>query len=258
MKLGIKIHLGRDDLEIIKKLVKIYEFIEVYYTQHHLFSSTINKLFNHWVVHCPHHEDKINLALKKGISHVKSSIKFAGKIKAKYAIVHIGFLNKEQTKDKDLYIENAIKVIEKLNKFSEKYKVKLLVENVPLKSIAHVELGSNSKEIKRILEETGCGFCLDFPHAYHASVSYKINYKKFIRDMYKLKPTMFHLYDGIAKQEVDSHLPLGKGNLDIPFFLKFVRNEFVTLEITPPTLENYLNAIKYLKNIRIHKHYKSV
>jgi len=248
MKLGAKIHLGRDDLNIIKKLVKVYDFIEVYYTEHHLFNSTINKLSDNWIVHCPHHHDSINLALNKGINHVKSSIKFAEKIKAKYAIVHAGFLHTKQ--DKDFFIKNAIKVIKKLNDFSKKHKVKLLVENVPLRAIAAVEVGSNSEEMKLILKETGCGLCLDFSHAYHASVSYKIDYKKFIEDMYKLKPTMFHLYDGISGQEVDSHLPLGKGNLDIPFFLKFIKNEPVTLEISPPTLENYLDAIKYIKCLK--------
>jgi len=160
MKLGAKIHLGRDDLNIIKKLVKVYDFIEVYYTEHHLFNSTINKLSDNWIVHCPHHHDSINLALNKGINHVKSSIKFAEKIKAKYAIVHAGFLHTKQ--DKDFFIKNAIKVIKKLNDFSKKHKVKLLVENVPLRAIAAVEVGSNSEEMKLILKETGCGLCLDF------------------------------------------------------------------------------------------------
>jgi len=56
---------------------------------------------------------------------------------------------------------------------------------------------------------------------------------------------------GILGQEVDSHLPLGKGNLDIPFFLKFIKDESVTLEISPPSLENYLDAIEYLKGLNI-------
>lgn len=245
MKLGAKIHLGKDDLNIIKKLVKIYDFIEVYYTEHHLFNSTINKLFDHWIVHCPHHGDKINLALNKGVNHVKSSIKFAGKIKAKYAIVHAGQLGFEQ--DKDFFLRNAVKIIKNLNKLSKKYKVCLLVENLLLKDVNVTELDSNAEEMEFILNETGCGFCFDFSHAYHASVSYKIDYKRFIKEMYKSKPVMFHLYDGISGQELDSHLPLGKGNLDIPFFLKFIKNEFVTLEISPPTLENYLDAIKYLE-----------
>ena len=246
MKLGAKIHLGRDDLEIVKKLVKVYDFIEVYYTEHHLFNSTINKLFDHWIVHCPHHHDSINLALNRGVDHVKSSIKFAEKIKATHAIVHAGFLHVKQ--NKNFYIKNSIKVIKNLNEFAKKHKVELLVENVPLRAIAEIEVGSDAEEMELILKETGCGFCLDFSHAYHASVSYKTNYKKFIKDMYKLRPIMFHLYDGIAGQEVDSHLPLGKGNLDIPFFLSFVKNEFVTLELSPPTLENYLDAIEYLKS----------
>ncbi len=246
MKLGAKIHLGRDDLELVKKLVKLYDFIEVYYTEHHLFTSTINKLFDHWIVHCPHHHDSINLALNRGVDHLKTSIKFAENIKAKYAIVHAGFLHSEKNSKK--FLKNAIKIIKKLNDFSKKHKIELLVENVPLRSIAAIEVGTNAEEMELILNGTGCGFCLDFSHAYHASVSYKTNYKRFIKDLYKLKPVVFHLYDGVAGQEVDSHLPLGKGNLDIPFFLSFVKNEFVTLELSPPTLENYLNAIEYLKS----------
>ena len=244
MKLGAKLHIARDDIGMVKELAKDFDFIEVYYTRHHLKDSNIRKLSKKWIVHCPHHEDSINLALNRGVNHVKDSLLFAQKIGAKLAIVHPGFLDSDHRKD--FFIGKSIETIRKLRLFAKDHGVRLLVENLPLRSIANTELGSTPEEMERILEETGCGFVLDFAHAYHASVSHKKRYKKFIERFYKLRPTMFHLYDGHRGSERDSHLPFGRGNLDIAFFVKFIRNEPVTLEL-PTKLECYLDALEYLK-----------
>ena len=178
------------------------------------------------------------------MNHVKSSILFAQKIGAKLAIVHPGYLNSER--NKVFFIKKSIQTISKLRVFAKKHDVKLLVENLPLRSIANTELGSNPQEIGMIVEDTGCGFVLDFAHAHHASVSHKADYKKFVKDMYKIGPTMFHLYDGHAGSEVDTHLPLGKGDLDIKFFTKFIKKEPVTLETDHRPAEATLSRIARL------------
>jgi sugar phosphate isomerase/epimerase len=247
MKLGAKLHIARDDINMVKELVKDFDFIEIYYTKHHLENSNIKKLSDSWIVHCPHHEDSINLALNKGVNHVKDSILFAQSIGAKLAIVHPGFLDSDHKKD--FFLNESIEIIRKLRIFAKKHDIKLLVENLPLRSIANTELGSTPEEIEMILEGTGCGFVLDFAHAHHASVSHKQNYKKFIKGFYKLGPTMFHLYDGHSDSEIDNHLPLGKGDLDIAFFIKFIKKEPVTLEL-PTKMEYYIDALKYLKRFK--------
>jgi len=251
MKLGAKIDLKPEHSHLVKKLEKLFDFIEVYYKP--IAAEKIKKdlLSNtRFVVHAPHHADVVNLARlrKSNIKYIERSVVFASKIKARYVIVHPGYLPVTQKKRKSKYLENCIKNLKELKKFAEEYGIKILVENLPLKSVKNsLELCSTPQELKKILKKVKCGFVLDFSHAYHASISHKVDYKKFIREFVKLKPVMFHLYDGRANEEADSHLPLGEGNLDLPFFISFIKDEDVTLEISPPTLKNYVNALKYLK-----------
>jgi endonuclease IV len=135
---------------------------------------------------------------------------------------------------------NLVKELEKMFDFIEVYYKPISVESLE-------GSGATPEESTELVKKSNCGFVLDFAHAYHASVAYQIDYKEFVSDFMKLNPVMFHLYDGIAGQEYDTHLPLGKGNLDIPFFLSLIDDKDVTLEISPPTLENYIDALRYLK-----------
>ena len=51
MKLGPEIHIARDDIGLIKELSKLFDYIEVYYKEHHLKDSNIRKLSKEWIVH---------------------------------------------------------------------------------------------------------------------------------------------------------------------------------------------------------------
>lgn len=252
MKLGAKISLSRRNLRIVKNLIKDFDFIEVYYTPHHIADSSIFELDTEWVVHCPQHESFVNLAddIQTDVKKVKNSIDFASRINSKYAIVHAGFIDVMKINDKDNFIEKVANNLINLREYADSKNVELLLENLPFRYPPHwLHLGSTPGEIEHILNKSKCSFILDLPHAYHSSVSHNMDYKQFIRELYRFNPKMFHLYDGIYGQEGDSHLPLGKGNLDIRFFLEFIKSEPVTLEIAPPTLKNYRECVSYLSKI---------
>jgi sugar phosphate isomerase/epimerase len=256
MILGAKIDLKPKHLKFVNQLIHIYDFIEVYFTPDAVVDHN-DALATHekWIVHAPHHQHMVNLATGSETNKiVEKSIIFAGKLGAEYVIVHPGFLPKTELQNKESYEKNLLVNLKNLRKLCEKSSVQLLLENVPLiheKNFKYIDLCSTPQEMKIFLKESGCGFVLDFPHAYHASVSHKIDYKKFILEFMKLKPKIFHLYDGRASEELDTHLAFGQGNLDIPFFVSLIGDNRVTLEISPPTVDAYVDAQKYLKDLNL-------
>lgn len=238
MSFGAKISLN--DIQLAKKLSEIFNYIEVYY----LPDITPEEIPSvRYVVHAPNAKYSVDLAKKKdtNIKLVEEAIAFAGKINSKKVIVHIGSYSESAEK-------TIISNLKKLVKLAKKRDIRILVENLPLKSKYHpMQFGSKPEEINLILKKVRCGFVLDFSHACHAAFSHKTDHKRFILEFLKLKPEMFHLYDTIAEQEEDVHLPFGKGNLDIKFFLKLIRNEDVTIEASSQTLKDYLESIDFIK-----------
>jgi len=229
----------------LERVSKIFDFIEVYYLPFNPFTLDVSQIKTRWVVHSPHGAHGVNLAFAdSNIEKVKDAILLADKIGAKKLIVHPGEYREKL--DKKRMMEN----LKELNENCEWYGIRMLIENLPLMSDYEIlSAGALPKEIKEIIKKVKCGFVLDFSHAYHASISLKRDYKKFILDFMKLKPEHFHLYDSQASQEVDSHLPLGEGGLDIPFFVSLIKDEDVTLELEPQTLDVYLNALSYLRKL---------
>jgi len=179
------------------------------------------------------------------IEDVEKSIIFANKINSKRVIIHLGFYNGKKTNEKNLLTN-----LENLIKFSKKYKIKILIENVPLKSTSNtIQYGSTPEQIKSLLNKFDCGFVLDFSHAAHAAFSYKKEYKKFILEFMKLNPDMFHLYDTNINQEEDTHLQFGKGNFDISFLLSLIGDKDVTLEIDSPTYDNLIESKNFIEKL---------
>jgi sugar phosphate isomerase/epimerase len=107
-----------------------------------------------------------------------------------------------------------------------------LIENKPkigLKGEACI--GSSPEEIKRIVGETGLGFCLDVGHAINYSAWACLKYFDILDIFQSLKPKMYHLSDGDFHSEKDVHLNFGKGNFDLPYIIKKIPwNARVTIE----------------------------
>lgn len=238
MSFGAKI--GLENIQMANDLLGIFSYIEVYYTP----NVKPEKIPNaRYVVHAPNSRFSVDLAKKKdsNINLVEEAINFASKINSKVVIVHVGSYPERSEK---IIINNLKNIV----KSAKKYDIRILVENLPLKSkYFSVQFGAKPKDIELILKKVKCGFVLDFSHACHAAFSYKTDYKKFILEFLKLNPEMFHLYDSISEQEEDVHLPFGKGDLDIKFFIKLIRNEDVTIEASSQTIKHYLDSMTFIK-----------
>jgi sugar phosphate isomerase/epimerase len=252
MILGAKIDLLPNHLKFVNQLIHMYDYIEVYFKPNSVVDHN-DALATHekWVVHAPHHNDAINLAFKmESNKAVNESIVFAGKLGAEYVIIHPGFLLNSQLPMTEEHTKNILSNIEEFKEVAKTSNVQLLLENLPFRHTENsVGFGSTPEEMEFFLNKTKCGFVFDLPHACHSSVSHKADYKKFLPKFMELKPKMFHMYDGRATDETDTHLTLGQGNLDIPFFISFIKNNRVTLELNPPTVDTFINAIKFLDRL---------
>jgi sugar phosphate isomerase/epimerase len=182
---------------------------------------------------------------------VKRSLQFAGAIGARYAIIHPGFIT--PTTDLSKAIHRAIPILRELTIYAQHQHVQLLLENVYSSNPeASRSIGCDFWELDQLITGAQCGFCLDFPHAVCAAVTLQRETQPFIQELTTLQPAMFHLYDGWQGREYDQHLPLGQGNLDIPSFLRYITDQYVTLEVHPPTLTNFLTSYHYLQRLRSH------
>ncbi len=262
MNIGAKTALLDERWDLIKELSETMDFIEVYYTEHTIETSRLSSLDTRWVVHGPHIGHGVNLAKESPeeskIELFENNIIFAHDIGAGHIITHAGYCNSQD--DREIILENMINNIKLLKKFSKQYKITLLIENsifnYPFNETAIaanvnppvIGFFSSYKEIDYILKKVKCDFLLDFAHAYVTSLNKGEDYKKFINGLMKFKPTMFHLCDGIVNDLIDRHMPLGKGNYDLQFFLSLIKNKDVTLEISPVTLENFLDSKKYIQD----------
>ena len=80
--------------------------------------------------------------------------------------------------------------------------------------------GSTVEEILLVMQNAGCGFCLDIPHALCAANYHGIPQDEMLRAFRALNPTMFHLADMKDNSLlVDDHTPLGQGVLDMHRFI---------------------------------------
>lgn len=261
MKIGAKTSVHPERWEMIKELVRIVDFIEVYYTDERISLAELKKLETRWVVHGPHiaHGVDFTKLTKEGKDVFKKSIVLANDLEAKYVIVHPGSF--EEGKKGNMFGE-MIRNILLVKDFASDNGVSLIIENLYYFDTWPVELGISTKpyhwfghtpeEIKKITKATRTDFLMDFAHAFLTSKSLGIDYKKIMNEFAALKSQMFHICDGTLASDKDEHLPLGKGEYDLPFFASLIGNKDVTLEVASgkyPTLEDFVESVNYLNKL---------
>jgi sugar phosphate isomerase/epimerase len=176
-------------------------------------------------LHCPHFLHGFNLADRKKEEfnrYVYDQVKqFADELNSEYIVFHSGV---------DGEIEETAR---QLKAFSD---LRTVIENKPYKPRPEVNglrcCGSTIEEIKYILAEVGCGFCLDIGHAVCSANSQKIDKWEYIKKFNELKPSLYHLTDMENEDsEYDSHVHIGKGQADIKRALSFIDSGYmVTVE----------------------------
>lgn len=114
-------------------------------------------------------------------------------------------------------------------------------------------VGSTVKDIKRILSEVGCGFCLDIGHALCSANYQKINPYEYILEFNKLNPDVYHISDNDQGSVYDAHLHFGYGNIDFSKVFNIIDDDkFLAVETNKDSKENlddFLKDSRFIKGI---------
>ena len=191
------------------------------------------------VIHAPHFKHGFNLALPGAEDRNRAiydeTRHFADELNARYIIFHGGTSG---------CIAETSRQLAALNE------PRALVDNKPC--ILEC-LGSSVAEIRQVVQETGCGVCLDIPHALCAA-----NYRggaqlPLLQAFNALQPVMYHLADMMdPAQHIDDHTRLGLGNLEMDTLLPPILRPgaMITIETTrshPHALEEFEREVEWFQ-----------
>jgi deoxyribonuclease IV len=254
VKIGLKLWSTNTDFYYNEALRlyrdKCFNYIELYVVPGTL--ETLPKwqgLNIPFIVHNAHFMNGFNLAKKESrednFKIYQETKRFADALKAEYIIFYGGV---------DGVIEETALQLKSLNE------PRALIENKPYRALPNKMngvtcRGSSPDEIQYVMQETKCGFCLDFGHAVCAANSQKEDHANFIELFLTLAPTMYHLTNvSDLTSEHDSHAHLGCGQLDIRSLLKKIpRDAMTTIETEKSSkedLKDFVEDVQWLQNSR--------
>lgn len=198
------------------------------------------------VIHAPHNIQQLDIAnadeFENNRLRLKDSQFFADLLKADIIILHPGMQKGEK------FLAESIR---QFKAFNDK---RLTVENLPAYcSQTKLELhGVTPLEIRRIIEETGAKFCLDFSHAICGANSCYADIYEVLNAFKALKPSMYHLCDGDVSSTNDSHLHYGMGNYDLKCLIAefTTENALITMETghgIPVDVKPWLDDVAYVR-----------
>lgn len=250
-KLNVGLKLYSTDTSLIDNALRIqeegyYDYIELY-----IIPGSYKQAINAWkalnvpfVIHAPHSFHEFNLAQanmwKTNQRNFNEAQLFADSFEADIIIVHGGNNGSfaETLRQIDLLEERRI-ALENKPKFGQKNE--RCIGWSPSEFRWAVDAGFSN------------AFVLDFVHAVCAANSLDVDVMGIISEFLEFKPKIFHLSDGDNSSEIDIHLNLGKGSLDLAGFLSVVpEGALLTIE-TPrdPSngLEDFVNDVCFLRNV---------
>lgn len=249
-KLGLKLWSINTDyyLEEAQKLYQegFFDYIELYIVPET--TETIKKWQSvniPFTLHAPHFTHNVNLAIaekeefnKKIFEEVKL---FNEELNAQYVVVHSGIEGNIEETTRQLNLINL---------------ENMLIENKPYRAPLGEEKlcrGATIQEIKTVLENVKCRFCLDIGHAICSANSFNMEPYNFLKEFNKLNPECYHLSDNFIDSAVDKHLHLGQGNYDfekIFDIINFDKNIAIeTNKVSKINLEDFKNDVNFVKNI---------
>ena len=194
--------------------LRVYDYLEIYAVPGT--SDTIplwRELRIPVVIHAAHFKHGFNLALAERASDnlriYDEMRRFADELEARHIIFHGGTFG---------HIEETAHQLAGLGEG------RALIENKPAITRNDGRIlecrGSTPEEIRVVMQEVGCGFCLDIPHALCAANYHGIPQEKMLRDFSTFRPSMYHLADMMdVSQLIDDHTLLGRGALDFSRFI---------------------------------------
>lgn len=229
----------------------VYDYIELY-AEPETFDKYINiwkKLDIPYIIHAPHFVHGVNLSdsgyEKSNKKLLSEAFRYADELKAEKIIIHPGIKGdyKETAKQLKSYDTGRI-----------------LVENKPKNVAVHIEgrlnksdicVGYSPEQIDYIINETGCGFCMDIGHAICACNSDNKNYIEFLESFNSLNPYMYHISDGDIKGTIDKHYNIGTGTFDFKEIFKIInKHPVMSIETEKHSKENLNDFAEDVEKLR--------
>ena len=223
----------------------VFDYIELYIVPGYL------DLIDKWKeiripfdIHAPHFAHNMNLSKKEfekeNFDKYLEVKEYADKLNADVIVFH-GGINGD-------YKETA----RQIKNFKDS---RILIENKPYQPLRMTEdnkcVGFKYEEIKYIMEESGCGFCLDIGHVICAANSQGIEPYSYIEKLVTLNPKRIHLSDIDTTSKYDQHLNYGQGNLDFKKILLIVPKDInITIETNKSlntNLDDFYHDTMFLK-----------
>ena len=249
LKFGLKLYSTNTDL--IKDASKLHEDGLFYYVELYIIPGSFEKTIDSWkafevpfVIHAPHSIHGINLAradmLEDNQRNFHEAQRFTDSLGAEIIIVHGG---------NNGSFDETIRQIALLGE------ERIALENKPKMGLhGEICVGYSPSDFHRAKREGVLyGTVLDFGHAACAARSLEIDVMEIVREFMAFEPKIFHLVDGESSSERDTHLNLGKGNLNIVDFISVIPNEsMVTIETPRDSskgLHDFINDIYFLRKM---------
>lgn len=166
------------------------------------------------------------------------TIKLARDLKAKFVTLHLNYVDSIHRHNRDLWIENTIKLFSELTPFG----VNIHIENTkePTPDIFSSILGS--------INSPTLGMCLDIGHVVAYSTT---NIDCWIRQLSRFIKEI-HLHECVEGGDI--HEYLGAGLMDWPLIFRLLRNAnidvgaiYLTLE--PKTQQDLEKSLQYLRKV---------
>ena len=254
MRLGLKVFpqsywkFPKFNTEGVKEAVKHFDYIELMAIKGSD-TRTVEELQGMGVpftLHTMHFGWGVNLANKGkrelNLSALNYSQELADKLDARYMVVHCG-----RAEDRGCTLENTIELLLELDD------KRFVVENLPKaemepggKRKGPSSLGWGFQGMKKVLEATGLGMCLDFAHATESAVQMKRDPVEFMKELIKLNPVYFHISDGF-KDGHDYHLHLGEGEFPLKVYRGMIPKDGMVCIETDPEPEKLVEDARFMR-----------
>lgn len=255
MRFEYGLKLWSTNLNYIEDAVRLYNdglysYIELYTVpgsyKGHL--SFWKKLPIPYVIHAPHYLGGVNLAdiSQKDINEklLNEARLYADALNASIIIVHPG-INGD--------IGNAIHQLNIIND------PRIVIENMPYYALDDLGIcnGKSPDDIRKIVHQVQCGFCLDIGHAIYSANTNNISPFEMIEEFISIKPIIYHLSDGVFTGKLDEHENLGKGTFPLKNIIAILqKNDMITIETKKSynkSLKDFEEDVLYLNNMVIDK-----
>ena len=249
MKIGLKLY--STDTMLIPEAGDLkgdfFDFVELYIVpgSHGATIEAWKDLSGSYVVHAPHSFHGVNFARadhwETNSRCFRETQMFADDLSSEVIIVHGG---------SNGFFQETLRQLSLLNDD------RIFLENKPRRGLFGEECVGWSPADFLLACTMGAvsGMVLDFVHANCAALSLNADTTIMLNEFLAFNPRVFHLSDGDALSEKDTHRNFGQGNLDVAGFLSLVPcGGWITIE-TPrdPSkgLGDFVGDVLFLRDIR--------